>query len=446
MNSTKKLTVPLLLLALQTIVQGQQAAKEDDSDFVGEVSVTAPFANQSAAFESELQRTNYLDAGLGVTTSFDDNTLNTPENGKSDFTYAILPHLELRQSYGRAGWKLNYDGGYILHQHLNVYNQGAHDLGVEGSYRLTEHLNATVANRLWMTTGFFNQLLQGPNASPGTILEQPNATVVTPISDQKSNTALIRIDDQLSPTNGIGSGATFFRSHYDNAPSGAALMDTDSQEAELYFNHLLSPRSAVGVTYRFLRLTFIPVASDATVNSLLATYTLRPRRDMVFTFFGGPQRTTLEEVAPLVSTRTKATAQKQVSGTGGASFVWNGRITGLSASLTRATSDGGGLLGPVTLTMASSVLRRQIARGLTTSIGFSYGLSDPLGIGTTASSLKTRSVSAAIEHNVKAWVYSLGYARVAQQQNASTTTIQDITHDRVWISISYHWTQMVGTN
>ena len=420
MRFQQRLIVAVLLAALQAAAHGQDAAQTGDPDSAGAVGVVVPFVNQSAAFESELQRTNYLDFGLGLTTSFDDNTLNTPGNGKSDFTYAILPGLALRQSRGRAGWKLSYDGGYAVHQRFDTYNEGSHDLGVEGSYRLTEHLDATVEDHFRMTTGFFNPLIQGPAASPGTVLEQPNLTVVTPIAYQKSNIALVHIGDQFSPTNAIGGGATFFHSHYDNAPPGATLMDTDSQEAEAYYNHLLSRRSSIGVTYRFLRLTFTPIANDTTVNSMLVTYTLRPRQDMVFTFFGGPQHTALDNAALRIGAGTTRPAQSEVTGAGGASFVWNGRTTGVSASLMHTTSDGGGLLGPVTLTSATALLRGRLSPRLNAELGVTHGFSDSLGaLGAAPGSLKSTIVSAAVMRQVSQWEFTVGYTRASQHQKTT---------------------------
>jgi hypothetical protein len=65
----------------------------------------------SLAFAPELVRTNYLDGGISVGSTFDSNALNATTNPVSNFGYSILPFITLRQSRAQLLWDLAYAGG-----------------------------------------------------------------------------------------------------------------------------------------------------------------------------------------------------------------------------------------------------------------------------------------------------------------------------------------------
>jgi hypothetical protein len=445
MSDRCRFALLLVIAVLRISGWGQDVAQRDNSVPDQQTPmVSAPFASETTAFQPELVRTNYLDAGFGVSSMFDDNTLNTTSDTKSDFSYCVMADIALRQSRGRLNWKMNYAGGFTAHQRFSTYNQGSHDFDVDASYKLAPHVDLAVADHFRMTSGFFDRVNLNPDISAGTILQQPNQSVITPIAYQNSNTALVKINDQFSQSSAIGASATFFQSHYIDVPVGTLLIDTNSQEAEGYYNRRLSQRQSLGLTYRFQRLTFSSIANDTTVHSVLATYELRLQTYMTLTIFGGPQHvsTTIENL-----TSSVPVTRNPWSGVAGASFVWNGLRTGITLSAMRMTSDGGGLLGAVTLTGGSAVFRRQLSRQLNAELGFTYGLSDSLEITSIpSSSLKTVLGSAAIMRQVNNWKFTLGYARASQLQSNSGNGMQDISHNRAWTSISYEFSRPLGRN
>src|SRR4051812_7823136 len=66
----------------------------------------------SLAFSSELERSNYIRGGITVGATYDDNAGNavTPKIG--DFSYSILPNIQLDQTRSRLHWMLGYLGGF----------------------------------------------------------------------------------------------------------------------------------------------------------------------------------------------------------------------------------------------------------------------------------------------------------------------------------------------
>jgi hypothetical protein len=433
-----------LTAAWPMFAHGQEATQAADAQLADETGVLGPFANQSAAFQSELERSDYLDFGLGFTTGFDDNTLDTPGNHKSDFSYSILPHIAWKEERTRLKWNLNYAGGFTAHQRFDAYNQASHDFGFETTYRVAEHVEVSVGNRFRMISGFFDPLNNTIGSSAGTVLQDPNPTVITPIANQNTNLTRTSIYDQITRNSAVGASGTFFIRRYKDAPPGTSLIDTDSQEAEAYYIRKLSHRHSVGLTYQFLRLTFSPVLDNTIVNSALATYTIRPQASVVVSFFAGPQAVSVETPV-LQGTSGTPAAQRLVSTAAGSSVVWNGRTAALTASVVRAISDGGGLLGPVTLTSFSTVLRDQIARGLSGDLEVSYGHNDSLV--TTASplsALRGTVVGGALVRQMKAWQISAGYTRAWQHQTTTGSGTQYNNHNRAWVSISYQLTRPLG--
>lgn len=422
---------------------------EPETDPVG-----SPFSDDTASFASELERTNYLDAGLGVTGSFSDNVLSQSSNMKSDINYLVMPSLALRQSRDRWDLRMNYQGGYSAYQHLNAYDEASHDFGVDASYKLAPHIEVGAENDLRITTGFFNQVNQGASLFNGTILEQPNQSVITPIARQENETAHVHLNDQFSEVSAIGASATFFSSRYTGAPAGTPLIDTTSEEVEGYYNRQVTRTNAVGITYRLQRLSFSLINNDTTASSVLGTYTVRPRPTLTLTVFGGPQwiDTTFAGSVSGVTTPGALPFQgtnHRWSEVGGVSFAWNGARTGITLSAIRDTSDGGGLLGAVTFTGGNLVLRRQLSRRTTLEVDSMFGLSEPLvGDVFAYRFVKSLSAEAALTRELDDhWSIAMGYAHAVQFQGVvSASGTPQIPQNRAWSSISYQFSRPLGNN
>jgi len=444
----KELGVVLLLLAALPIrASAQDDVQRTPPPIAGEDTIIpGPLGEGSLAFDSELARTNYLDGGMSLGTTFDDNALNTSEGRISNLSFLFQPYIALKQSRGRLNWMLDYGGGFTVNQRLSAQNQGSHNLGLEAKYRLSPHIDLLVRDHFVMTTGFFNQLDQNLQAPAGTVLQRPNEFVVTPLAQQTSNLGTAQITFQFSSRSEIGGSGTFYLSHYKNAPEGASLVDSNSQQADAFYNYRISQGSSVGVTYRFQRLTSTPTADTTVANSVLATYTLHLQpASVILSFFAGPQYT--DTSTPLTSPAgALSVSQRSWSPAAGGSLNWNGERTSFLAEAAHTASDGGGLYGTVQLTMVDASVRHQFTRTLTVQLGGAYGLSDPVGVAFLGySALKNASGSFAVSRRLgTSMSLTTGYSYVNQLQQNTVPATAAVHHNRAWISVSYGFTRPLG--
>ena len=110
----------------------------------------------SLAFLSELERSNYLRAGVNVGATYDDNPLLTSAKAESNTSESIFPNISIEQSRSRTRWTLGYAGGLTVNQKITSQNQGSHNLNFDSQFRLSPHVNLRVAENFSLTTGFFD--------------------------------------------------------------------------------------------------------------------------------------------------------------------------------------------------------------------------------------------------------------------------------------------------
>src|SRR5262249_41360816 len=133
----------------------------------------------SLSFSSELERSNYLRGGITVGATYDDNASNTgnavtPKIG--DFSYSILPNIQLDQTRSRLHWMLSYLGGFTANQRLTEHNQGSHNLNGSLQFRLSPHMDLRLSDNFLDTTGLLQQFQNGLGTSVTGPVNQPNPT------------------------------------------------------------------------------------------------------------------------------------------------------------------------------------------------------------------------------------------------------------------------------
>jgi hypothetical protein len=418
--------------------------------------VPAPVSSSGAslAFTSEQARTNYLRGGIGLRASYDDNTLNSASNTVGDLGYAVMPHIAWDRSTPRLHWIFDYAAGLTVNQRLTERNQGSHDLGVDFQYRLSPHVDLHLTDRFSLTTGFFNQL-QGnlDEPTPG-VVQQPNQAVITPLAKRRGNSTTAGVNYQFGAGSIVGATGSFYDFHFSNIPQGSAnLLDTRNVAAEGFYTHRLTPKNWMGLTYRFQQFTFQSGTDQTVVHTLLYFHTiyLQPRTQL--SVFAGPEYSNLDTSSvttvvqlPFVYIVSVPVTQKRWSATGGASYSWQGEHTSVRVDFVRKVSDGGGLLSTVRLNSVTGALRRQLTRSWIAAFGAGYAKSDSLGGSfSTADSLKSASGSIAIERQLGTHVgLQLGYARDYQQPYTTTSTTNEINHNRGWVSLSYDFSRLLG--
>jgi len=432
-------------------IRGAEAAEMDDRAPVpalinGEV--------RSLSFSSELDRTNYLNGGVTLQGTYDDNVLSLPSNPVGGYTAAILPYIAIDQSRSRLHWNLNYAAGFVANQRLADQNQQSHNAGAELEYRVSPHVDLRLSDHFLYTTNFFD-LLQQNVGNPGSgALQQPNQSVITPLAKRISNLGTAEMNYQFSPNDMIGGSGTFYDSRFRDVPPGTTnLLDTDTQQATGFYTHRLARSYWIGGAYEFQQLNFSPGVDQATTSSFLLFNTIYLRPRMSISLFYGPQHWQYDSevisqvvAVPVVLVVSSPVSERRWTYAAGASFNWQGEHTSVQMSASRRITDGGGILGPVELVSAQAALRQRLTRSLTLAFGGIAGDNRLLAnFNGVADRLRSASGSAAIEQLLgQNFVVSLGYGRDYQRESGGTPPPTDVNHNRGWVSLSYNFSKAIG--
>jgi hypothetical protein len=407
----------------------------------------------SLQFSSEQAHVNYLNAGVNVGASYDDNLLNlaTPTGG---FTFSVLPNIGIDIARRRLALKMDYAGGYTINERYSAYNQSSHDGEVDLRYRLTPHVNLRVDDRFVYSTGFFNQLPTGSGAGGSGVIQQSNVGVLTPLAPHTDDLGTVDLTYQYSATDMVGASTTFHSSSFGAPPAGStSLVNTQSEQADAFYAHGFNPRNWSGVTYSFERMTFNPVFQQVDTHSFLLFHTIYLQPQMQLALFAGPYYTQISGeiisttvTLPLVRVTSVPTLTDRWSVAGGASFNWKGQHTSVRASGVHKIDDGGGLLTAVAVTSGNGAWRRQLTRNATIELGALYSDSRALqASSTTYSLLKTASGSVVWDQQMgRNLTASLGYARDYQNEKGVAVNTVSLNHNRAWITVGYHFTRPLG--
>jgi hypothetical protein len=409
--------------------------------------------SSSLAFSSELERSNYLRGGISIGATYDDNAASSPTTRISDFSYSILPNIQLDQTRSRLHWVLGYFGGFTANQRLTTRNQGSHNLTGSLQYRLSPHVDLRLSDSFLDTTGLLQQFQNGLGAPVTGPINQPNPTLITPLARNINNTGSADMSYQFSANDMIGAGGTFYDSHFRDLPaSSGTLLDTSTRSADAYYNHRFTPRNWTGVTYKFQRLTQGSGGEVTDTHSILLSHTIYLRQRMTLSFFAGPEYSEINTVTvtaniapPVISFATISSAEHQLSASGGASFGWQGALTSIRLDASRKVSDGGGLLGAVELDSVGAGIRRQLGKTTAVHLNALYGHNRELGsaaVGTKP--LKSAAGGLGIEQQLAAnFMLRLDYGR-DYQSGSNISTVGSVNHNRESVSISYNFTRPMG--
>ena len=408
----------------------------------------------SLQFSEELEHTNYLRGGVSVGANYDDNLLSTRTGQLGGYSYSVMPDIGIDLSRPRLLLNLNYSGGYTVNQRFSIYNSDSQNAGIDLSYRLSPHVNLRLTDRFTLTTGFFDQVQGTPTGIGTGVIQEPNLSVITPFARHNDDVGTAQLTYQYTAGDMVGMSGTFNESSFGIPPTGsAALVDSQSIEADGFYTHRFTPRNWSGVAYVFQRLTFDPATESVDTHSLYLFHTIYLQRRMQLAFFAGPEYSELNTqvvstvvTVPVVSVVAMPEARQRLSEAGGATFSWLGERTSISASGLRRVSDGGGLLTAVDMTTGTASIRRQLNRSASLELAAIYGDSRALDQASSPfSDVKSASGSLVwVQRMGRDFSATLGYARYYQQELAPTAASVNIYHNRGWITLNYQFSKPLG--
>ena len=394
----------------------------------------------SMGFTSET-RSNYLRGGLIFTTAYDsDATIGTNGQPVSDVSYSIFPTISLDQTRSRLHWTLNYSPGFTFYQKTSALNQENQNLGVNLSYRLSPHVTLSLRDTFQKTSNVLNQPNQDFAQPVSGSVFVPNESVIAPIADVLTNSANATLTYQFSANGMVGASGTFMNLHYPNQAQVPGLGDSSSKGGSAFYNHRLSKMNYIGATYQYQMFLANPTLgqSETQSHSVFLFYTVYFKPTFSVSFFGGPQYSNTQQFGLPTSSSW--------SPGGGASMSWQGRLTSLALSCSRAINSGGGLAGAVESTSANASLRRQLTRTLSASLGASYADNSILdALPTLNTSGHTISGNASVQRQFGQHLnLQLQYMRLHQSYSdvAVLSAVPD--RNRESITISYQFARPLG--
>jgi hypothetical protein len=432
---------PATALSAIAGMQPEGGTEEDSSSDLPQIPALLGGAGISSAFLSELERSNYLRAGVNVGAVYDDNPVLLSGGAQSNTGVSIFPNISIEESTSRSRWKLGYAGGLTVNQNLPSQNQQAQNVNFDSQFRLSPHVNLRAAESFSLSTGFFDS----GNSSGIVGSGGPNSSLITPLSTQRSSTTTVETNYHFALNDLVGASGSFYDLHFTNVPTGTQLTNSQTATGSAFWLHRIFRRDWAGASYHFDRLTFDP-SGESRVHSFYIMDTMSASNHLTFTGFVGPQYSENQGVTPGGS---QITQSKVWSMAGGAEGGWQDQRTSLSAGYSRSITDGGGVLGAVRLQNVHASFRRELVPGWAAVLTVLHGRNESIVAPATgsASSINLTSAGISLERNVgKSIGLRLGYSHDFQQQYglpAPNPTL-DAHRNRFFVTLSYQWTKPLG--
>lgn len=390
------------------------------------------------------ERSNYLRGGLAFMTAYTDNALEGL-SGKplSDVSYSVAPFVSMDQTTTREHLVLTYAPGYTFYQRFNNLNMADQNVSIRFSYRLSPHVTFSASDIFQKTSNAFNQPYSDTASTVNTGPTVSNFSVIAPIASQLNNIGNVGLAYQFELNDMIGANGTFTNLHYPNPSQVPGLFDSGAQSGLAFEAHRLTGRQYVGIAYQYQRLVAYPTVgvSETQTHAPLLFYTVYPAKQVVLSFFGGPQYSDTIQPSPQLPL-------KQWTPAGGASLNWQAHSTSFGLSYAHIISNSAGLIGAVKLDNASASSSQQLTRTLSASVSGTYVQNDlvghfntSLGILNGHAIMGTASLQQQFGQNVSV---RLGYTRLSQDYVGISLFALAPNTNREFISFTYNFSKALG--
>lgn len=401
--------------------------------------VPAPLSGDqgSPRFSGESEPRNVLTVNLGVSSRFDDNALNDDQNKVSNFVYRFAP--QLIWDISRARWRFSVDSLTSLSHsnRVSTYGGVAENLIVNFGFNPTPRLSFRVRNNFNISTDPFDRF---PSTSVPGIGDQPNQSILGPPTERKMEQVGADVTYQFGPRTNLGVSGTFSMTFYDREASLPSFVHSDTYRTSgrAFVSHQISPRHTSSLSYDLQRFTFSS-GVGATTHSInyFHTVSLTPR--MQVSLWAGPEYLRSSTGFPLLP------VTGTWSWTGGASYQWSHNRTGITASVVRGVSDGGGLGFIVENVSTSVALRQQLSRRWVTSVSVSYNVNDSVSAFGNADT-RYFSGNASLTRMITPHLQlTLDYWRARQWSSTDLGVPVPNNHNRAAISLRYSFSRPIGS-
>ena len=386
----------------------------------------------------EMERTNYLSAGMEFTGAYTNNLYLSDAPPKiGDEQYYFQPTFSLNRSTTRVSEDFSYSPGFTIYQHTSQLNGVSQEGVADYELHLAKYTVLKIRDIFSQNSNLYNQ----PNPfAPGGVSSTGQAANIFPFANLLSNSSSAGIDYQYARNAMIGASASFDLLRYkDQASSSPSLQNQNVSGASAFFSRRLSPAHYTGLTYQFSKIITFPERSYTDESTIMGFFTVYLTRNSSFSIIAGPQHYSTS--APSVATSSAWTPAIQ------ASAGWDGRRASVAGSYSRGVSTTSGLVGAYRLDAFGGGASWQLARRWTLGFGgdySSFSLVTPATTGVTSVG-RTGTGSVSIIHPLTERLSSaLAYAHFHQNQGLAGTSLPFPDSDRVTFSINYLFSRPIG--
>lgn len=393
-------------------------------------------------------RRNILLLSMASETTYDDNVLSTNQLRQGDVIFHLSPRIAIEEERRRFGLALDYEPDLLLYREATRYDALSHGLHLDGKVRFSPHLTVRLTDSFAYRTGIYQPLAAEaitPAPGPST---SPNPTVFTPLARQLENNIRVDVVYQKSARTSLDWFGGFHQQAFSQvATVGSSLQNNQGVNAGLEYHYRLDRHNTLGAVYLFQNLSS-QQGQRAIVHAAQFSFDRQLSSHVTLAVFGGPAFVSLHEQLVLdlfFFQFTIPTTSKRTNWTLGTSLTKQTKNSVFQVAANHQVSQGGGLLGPATSSSASLNVSRRLGGRWNATWSFAYADNTALGSAQSGSSSRIRSVIASfgLERQLaRNLTTRLGYTYTRQTSGDPTLQFAGINGNRVSVGFLYRYHQI----
>ena len=383
-------------------------------------------------------RSNYLRAGMTFDAAYVDHLYagsGSTSIGETEFS--VFPTIDFDTTSARQHATVAYNPGFTFYRPSSALNEVDNNAALTYTLSLTTHLTLSAADRFVDSSSSFNSTGGGVSG----LTESSTPGAIPPFAKRLTNLADVELTMQTGLNVMVGGSGSSTALHYPDSAETPGLFDSSSLGGSVFYNHRISTRRYVGVTYQYQDSESYPAkgVSSTHTQTIMGYFTFYAGPKLSLSVSGGPQHYSVDQT-PLA---TSASWGPSVS----ASVGWQGTHTNFAGSYSQSVTGGGGLLGAYHNRAAQVAARWQLSRTWTTGVSGTYFVNDSVTPLVLAGSANDHSLtgSETLEHAIGEQ-FSLGfnYAHVHQSYGDVLALSSNPDSDSETVSISWQFARPLG--
>lgn len=397
---------------------------------------------------AEVPPSNYVRWGARVSTSFDDNALNTPTSPVRDDISTFEPWMTWSITRPRSQWTLDYRPSFTYSLNIPNYSLQSQAVGTDVLTRISKRLSLRLRETFARSSNPFDWLQQSSavGAPPATL--QVNPTLVGVPMLRTTNSGGADFLYALGPHSSLGVGGIYSTESFkplDPATALGFLQDQQSASGHIYYSRQFTRHQWTGVQFTYDDLKSFSGAMRTQVQSMVYSHTVSLTNQVTISGFAGPQHSRTVLSSSLLPVGAPTSDASSWTWSAGGNLSWKGAHTQVSGGFYQQISDGAGYLGTVRLRALSAGLDRQLSAGSNVHLAVQYNTNDPIGSVRLFPSLNYLSVVAGYSRRLAAHlVIDATYWRGQQSANVLLPNGLGIMNNRVSVGLSYEFSHPIG--